>query len=231
VSLRGEAGPPLRGKVGGTRTWGTTIGTRSSARFEDEAGAGRGGDAAHAAGVEHDEAAIEELADFDADAGIRTGAAELHPAFGEGDGVVVGDDARVAAAQDEGEILGRSAPDRLRGGGGLGEAPIEVGHEGRQVGGRGLDSGDAPQAQFADEAILQRAPQALDAAFGLGRARGDVADAEILQDAAEVGGVLRPGQLLLEGPMWVVADQQIQAVAIEGEGQPCAVKSWWKSVA
>src|SRR5213593_92475 len=219
MSLRAEAGQTLREAPGGGGPWATALGTRSPARFEDEAGAGRGGHAAHSAVVERDEAAIEELADVDANPGIRPSAAELHPAFAKGDGVVVGDEARVAAAQDEGEVLGRAAPDRLRGGRGPGEAAIEVGDEGGQVGVRGGDGGDAAEAQFADEPILQRGPQPLDAALGLGRAGGDVADAEVLQDAAEVGRPLRAGELFLERPVGVVADEEVEAVAVEGERQ------------
>src|SRR2546428_793902 len=73
--------------------------------------------------------------------------------------------------------------------------------------------------ELGDEPILQRGPQPLDAALGLGRAGGDVADAEVLQDAAEVGRPLRAGELFLERPVGVVADEEVEAVAVEGERQ------------
>jgi len=47
----------------------------------------------------------------------------------------------------------------------------------------------------------------------------DVADAELLEQAAEVGGVLGAVQLFLERPVAVVADQDIEAVAVDREGQ------------
>ena len=47
----------------------------------------------------------------------------------------------------------------------------------------------------------------------------DVADAELLEQAAEVGGMLGAVQLFLERPVAVVADQDIEAVAVDREGQ------------
>ena len=81
-----------------------------------------------------------------------------------------------------------------------------------------VERGDAAQPQLADEAVLQRLPEALDAAFGLRRAGGDEPDAELAQDAAEVRGVLGAAQLLLEGPVRIVADKDVEAIAIEGQG-------------
>ena len=104
-------------------------------------------------------------------------------------------------------------------GGGAGEAAVEVGEELGEEGIGGLEGGDAAQPQFADEAILQRLPEALDAALGLRGAGGDEADAELAQDAAEVGGVLGAAQLFLEGPVGIVADKDVEAIAVEGQGQ------------
>src|SRR5437667_337000 len=81
-------------------------------------------------------------------------------------------------------------------GGRDGEAAIEVGEERRQEGGGGLERPDPAQAQLADETILQRLPEAFDAAFGLRGVGGDVANAEVLEDAAEVGRVLSALQFL-----------------------------------
>jgi hypothetical protein len=98
--------------------------------------------------------------------------------------VIAGHDRGVAAAEHAREIARRAAPGR----GGLprgdGESAVEVGDEGRQEGIGGLAGGDAAQAQFADQAILQRLPEAFDAALGLGALGGDVPDAEVLQHAA-----------------------------------------------
>jgi len=67
-----------------------------------------------------------------------------------------------------------------------------------------------PQAQLGDEAILQRWPEAFDASLGLGRARRDEADAELAQDVAKVRGVLCAAELLVERPVGVVADEDIE---------------------
>ena len=55
--------------------------------------------------------------------------------------------------------------------------------------------------------------------FGLGRAGRDAANPKVLEHPAEVGGGLRPLQLLLEGPVRVVADEDVEAIAGEGQGQ------------
>ncbi|MDR7593576.1 MAG: hypothetical protein QN132_11385 [Armatimonadota bacterium] len=82
--------------------------------------------------------------------------------------MIAGDDAGVAAAEEALEIAWRRAP----GGDGLGrsvsEAAVEVGDELGQEGVGVFKRGDPAPAPLADEAILQGAPQALDAAFGLG---------------------------------------------------------------
>jgi hypothetical protein len=66
---------------------------------------------------------------------------------------------------------------------------------------------------------LQRLPKAFDAAFGLRRAGGDEPDPELAQEAAEVRGVLEAAQLLRDGPVGIVADKDVEAIAIEGQGQ------------
>jgi len=106
---------------------------------------------------------------------------------------------------------------RLRGG--FAEPPVEVSDEFRQVGLGRLDRPNVAQAQFADETILKGGPQSFDTAFGLGRARADIADGERVQDAAEMRRGLAPGELFLHGPVSVVADEEVQAIAIDGERQ------------
>src|SRR5437870_10128126 len=107
------------------------LGAGSAARLEQEAWPGRSRLAADPAVVQDDETAIEEFPHIDPHARIRAGAAQLHPALAEADGVVAGDDAGIATAHDEGEIPGGAPPHGLAGGRGLGEAAIEIGDEGR----------------------------------------------------------------------------------------------------
>ena len=88
------------------------LGTRGAAGPEDEvAGRRLGGE--DEALMQDDEAAIEELAQLDAAAGVgavvRAGR-QLDPAGPEADGVVASDLARVAAAEDEGELARGDAP-------------------------------------------------------------------------------------------------------------------------
>ena len=99
-----------------------------------------------------------------------------------------------------------------------------VGEIGRQEGLGGRDGRDPVEAQLGDEAILQGVPEALDAALGLGRVRGDVADAEVPQDLAELGGCWRALELFLEAPVGVIADEDAEAIAVEGHGQTVAVR-------
>ena len=112
----------------------------------------------------------------------------------------------------------------------MGEAPIVVGEELRQEGVGGLARGDAAQAEADDQAILQGAPQPFDAAFGLRRAGGDVADAEVVQQAAEVGRVLRALEFLFEAPVRIVADEDVEASPYKASGSPWAMPSWCSRV-
>src|SRR4029453_409999 len=125
---------------------------------EDESG--RGGRLGGEEGVliEDDEAAIEELAQFHATAGVGVAAGagrDLQPAGAQPHGVVAGDDARVAAAQDTVEIARRGAPRGRGRRGGAGEALNEGGQELWQKRVGLLEGVQGPQAQFADEAVLQ----------------------------------------------------------------------------
>src|SRR4029453_18063784 len=112
-----------------------------------------------------------------------------------------GDAARVPTAQAVHEIAGRPLP----GGRGLRRGLGKVTVVGREVGGQeglGPRAGlDPAEAELGDEAVLEGGPQAFDATLGLGRVRGDVADPEVPQDLAELGGMLRALELLLKGPV------------------------------
>lgn len=55
--------------------------------------------------------------------------------------------------------------------------------------------------------------------LALGRAGLEIADAEIGEHAAEVGGILVALQLLREAPVGVVADENIDPIAIDAQGQ------------
>lgn len=53
---------------------------------------------------------------------------------------------------------------------------------------------------------------------------GEVADAELLKDLAEVGWTLGALELFLKRPVLVVADEDAEAVALEGHGQAVALR-------
>ena len=53
----------------------------------------------------------------------------------------------------------------------------------------GLDLGDAGEAEFLDQAVLEGSEGALGAAACLGRVGGDVFDAELVEGAADLGRV------------------------------------------
>jgi hypothetical protein len=153
------------------------------------------------------------------DAAARVGAAapaarNLDEAGPEADGVVPGHRALVAAAQEVGKVRRRAPPGRAGVGRRVGEAAVEVGAEGGEEGVGGLAGREGVETQLGGQPVLQGAPEPFDAAFGLGRAGRDVADGELLEDAAEVGGVLGAQELLLQGPVRVIADEDVQAIAI-----------------
>src|SRR5437879_2322984 len=159
------------------------LSTRGAARPQDEGGAGRGQPGEALLPVEDEQPAIEEFADFGAAAGVGAAAGapgNLHPARPEADRVVAGDDAWIATAEETIERAGRPPPDAGRVGRGPGEAAVEVGEEGGQVGIGRLEGGDPAEAQLADEAVLQGLPQTLNAATGQRGVATDVAATEIV---------------------------------------------------
>lgn len=76
------------------------------------------------------------------------------------------------------------------------------------------------QAQFAGEPILQGVPAPLDAAFGLGGAGLEIADAEVREHAAEVRGGLGPLEWFGEAPVGVIADEYVDAIAVDAGPRP-----------
>jgi hypothetical protein len=75
-----------------------------------------------------------------------------------------------------------------------------------------------PQPQLTDEAILQRGPQPLDAAFGLRRVGADIADPQAREHPPQVRGGLLPRQLFLQTPVLIGAHEDVAAIAIERHG-------------
>jgi hypothetical protein len=142
----------------------------------------------------------------DHDAGLGEAAAgrageDLEEMFAEPHRVVIGDDALVGEAADVVEdLLGRQWAIRgVRIRRSAGKARIVARKESRQDGVGVLERSGPRTAEFADEAILEGAPQALDAAFGLGRGGRDPADAEVRQGTAKLGrGTSEAAQLLGE---------------------------------
>ena len=129
VRVGGEAWQALGQRSGATDATRASVAARRAAGLEDKRGAGRRRLATDNLVVQDDDAAVEQFADVDGEPGVGASAAEMHQAGAEPHGVVPGDDAAVATAENLREIPGRSAPDGLAVGGRFAEAPIEVGDE------------------------------------------------------------------------------------------------------
>src|SRR5580765_5154995 len=152
--------------------------------------------------VERD-AAIEGLMDMYFGAGeaeatgllrdLETAAFPLHD-------VVVADDTFMHEAADAVETVGSFPPSGCSFACLPGETTVVVDDELAQHGVGGIDVRRLGQAQFAGEAILQDAPEAFDAAFGLGTVGGDEGDTELFQGAAELRGLAFSSELFVDGP-------------------------------
>ena len=138
--------------------------------------------------------------------------------------VVVTDHALVNEAADAVEILGSRTPCGLQVTGAAGEAAVVVGKKEAEHGVGGVQIAGLSQAEFAGEAILEHAPKAFDTAFGLRTAGGDEGDAELLESAAELGGLALAGELFRHGPAVVVAHEDAAVIAVEGEGRAVAAQ-------
>ncbi len=93
--------------------------------------------------------------------------------------VVVPDSALVHEAADAIEAVRRGSPGGFHLAGHFGETAVVVEDEAAQNGVGGVEVVSSSQAEFAAQAILQHAPEALDAAFGLRTVGGDKGDAEL----------------------------------------------------
>ena len=104
------------GERGGGRRALAPIGVGTAARHQSKLPHRRVHSGNSGRAGQHDDAPIEEFADLHAPLciGAALGAArDLDDAGPQAHGVVAGDDAPVAATEDEGEIARRAAPDRL----------------------------------------------------------------------------------------------------------------------
>src|SRR5208283_1766983 len=128
--------------------------------------------------------------------------------------VVIADDAFMQEAADALETFRSRAPSAFLFARLPGETAVVVGDEPSQNGIGRVDVGGLGQAQFAGEAILQHAPETLDAAFGLRAVSGDEGDAELFQGAAELGRLAFSGKLFLHRPAVVIAHEDAAVIAI-----------------
>jgi len=176
--------------------------------------------------VERD-AAIESLIDLHFGSGktiatrlrmnLQAAAVPLH-------NVVVADDAFVGEAADAIQILRGRTPGLLGIAGDASEAAVVIGDELPQYGVGRVEIAGSRQTEFAGETVLQHAPEALDAAFGLGALRGDEGDAELLESTAELSGLTLAGELFVNGPVIVIAGEDAAAIAVEGDGDAIAAQ-------
>jgi len=138
--------------------------------------------------------------------------------------VIVADDAFVGEAADAFQILWSRAPGLFGSAGRASEAAVVIGNEPPQYGVGRVEIASIGQAKFAGETVLQHAPEALNASFGLGSLGGDEGDAELCESAAELSGWALAGELFVDGPVIVVAGEDTAAIAVEGEGDAVAAQ-------
>ena len=193
---------------------------------QDELGRGRRIRGEAASLVVDEQAAVEAFAQLHPAAGVRAAVRatrDLDEARPEPDGVVARDATGVAAAEAIGEIARGAAPRGVGRGRRAREAGIVVAEVGREIRFGGLDGVEAAEPELGDEAVLQGFPEAFDAALGLRGVRGNIPDAELPEHLAKVGRMLRALEFFLEAPVFVIADEDAEAVAIEAHRQAVAL--------
>src|SRR6202451_4858374 len=121
--------------------------------------------------------------------------------------IVVADDAFVHEAADPFETFWNGPPGGLHFARRSGETAIVISDELAQYGVSRVDVVCFSQAQFAGETVLEHAPEAFDAAFGLRAASRNEGDAELLEGATELGGLAFSGELFFDRPVVVVQDE------------------------
>src|ERR1019366_5047934 len=132
--------------------------------------------------------------------------------------VVVADRAFVMEAADGVEVFGSRTPNFFGFARRTTEAPVVVGQEAAKDLVGGVQIVRAGQTQLAGEAILKGAPETFDAALGLRTLSSDVGDAELIQSAAELGGLLAASELFFHRPVIVVANEDAVTIAVETDG-------------
>jgi len=140
------------------------------------------------------------------------------------DDVVVADHALMEEATDAVQVLGSRTPGSLHLARPASEAAIVVGQEETEHGVGGIQMASLSQTELAGEAILEDAPEALDAALGLGTAGGDEGDAELFESAAELGGLAFSGELFFDGPEVVVTHKDAAVIAVKRERDAVAAQ-------
>ena len=170
------------------------------------------------AAIAHEQRSVEMFQDFHSAAGIRAAIGPfgyLDPAIPDRHGIVASHDSGVLAGEAAVQVGGRWSP----GGNGVTrwgrEALVEFGDEGRQVASGFLSRTGAVESQQADQAILERPPEALDAALGLRASGRDIADSKLSQDPSSLGRVALPCEFLFERPVAVIADEDVRSIAVE----------------
>src|SRR6267143_43787 len=131
--------------------------------------------------------------------------------------VVVADDTFVHEAADAVESVGGFTPGGCSFACLPSETTVVVDDEFAQHGVGGIDVRRLSQAQFAGEAILQHAPEAFDAAFGLRTVGGDEGDAELFQGATELGGLALSSELFFHRPDVIVADEYAAVITVKSQ--------------
>ena len=172
---------------------------------------------------------VESLIDLDFSAGEAEAAGllgDLEAAALPLHDVVVADDAFVHEAADAVEAVRRGPPSGLHFAGFFSETAVVVGEELAQDGVGGVEVSSLGKAEFTAQAILQQAPEPLDAAFGLRAVGGDEGDAELFQGATELGGLAFSGELFLDLPAVVVADEDAAMITVKARGTPWRRSSW-----
>src|ERR1019366_1137294 len=121
-------------------------------------------------------------------------------------------------AADAVKVFGSGAPSGFAFARKPSETAVIIGDKAPQDAVGGIQITGARQAEFADQAILQHAPETFHAALGLGAVGSDVGDAELIQGAAELSGFALASQFFFDGPVVVVANEDAVAIAVEGQG-------------
>jgi len=106
----------------------------------------------------------------------------------------------VSERADAVEFTGSRTPDFGSVAGSPRETAVVVGDKAAEHGVGRVPIGGLGKAEFTAQAILQDTPEAFDAAFGLGRLRGDEGDAELREGSAELGGLALTSKFFFERP-------------------------------